>query len=235
MPTKRLPADPDMDHLKHQAKDLMRAHAARTLDAAARIREFHPRFRKAEDRDIGDATLSLTDAQFTIARENFDVPAHERITDPLFRRAGDLIDAGDADGLRALLKEHPALAPQRATLEGGNYFTHPSPIEFVAENPTWHGRLPRNIAAVARVILEAGAERESIDRALALVSSSIVARESGVQLEPIDALCDAGADPNDAARGQAAEVIALLLGASTDERQSVLAIAAQRGSPSRDS
>jgi hypothetical protein len=46
MLVKPLPADASLDHLKYQAKDLMKAQAARNPQAAQRIREFLPRFAK---------------------------------------------------------------------------------------------------------------------------------------------------------------------------------------------
>jgi hypothetical protein len=217
MPVRPLPSDPNLEHLKHQAKDLMRAQQAATREACQRIREFHPRFRSASDAVIAGAAFALGDAQLTIARErgfpswprlrthvrssnrdDLSLPKHERIRDPLFRRAVDLLDAGDEDGLRALLHEHPRLARERVWLEGSNYFTHPSLLEFVAENPTRRGRLPQNIAAIAKVILDAGGatDRESVDSALELAASSNVALECGVQRSLIDVLCDYGADPD---------------------------------------
>ena len=69
MPTKRLPSRPDLDHLKHQAKDLLVDFRARKLDALQRVREFHPRFHAAGDAEIGAATLTLSDAHLAIARE----------------------------------------------------------------------------------------------------------------------------------------------------------------------
>ena len=69
MPVKRLPANPNLDHLKCQARDLLRDHAFRTQGTSQRIREFHPRFTRATDADIFDAQLKLSDAQLTIARE----------------------------------------------------------------------------------------------------------------------------------------------------------------------
>lgn len=217
MPVIPLPSDPDLEHLKHQAKDLMRAQQAATPEACQRIREFHPRFRSAPDDAIAGAAFALGDAQLTIARErgfpswprlrafvqsanhnDLNLPKHERIRDPLFRRAVDLMDAGDEDGLRTLLHEHPNLARERLTLDGSNYFTNPALLEFVAENPTRRGRLPRNIAAIAKIVLDAGAaaDRASANSALALAASSSVAHECGVQRALIDVLCDAGADPN---------------------------------------
>ncbi len=70
MPVRRLPSNPNLDHLKYQAKDLLKEHAARDVGAAQRIREFHPRFNRATDAEIFAAQLKLSDAQLTIARES---------------------------------------------------------------------------------------------------------------------------------------------------------------------
>jgi len=236
MPTKRLPSSPNLDHLKHQARDLLKAHAAGDPEAIQRLREFHPRFVRSTDAEIQSAKLTLSYVQLAIAREygfpswarlkahverperaGLDLPHHERIEDPAFRRAVDLLDAGDADGLRAHLREHPGLARQRVRFEGGNYFGNPALLEFAAENPLRHGRLPANIVEAARVILEAGAktDRSILESTLALVASGRVARECGAQIPLIDLLCDSGADPDNAmlpalAHGEFAAVDALL-------------------------
>lgn len=218
MPVKGLPPNADLDHLKHQAKDLIKAHASRDPQVAQRIREFHPRFRKAADLEIFDARLSLSGAQLTIARErgfaswaklkrhiekptladNLSLPKHERIEDPTFRRAVDLLDSGDVEGLRAELKAHPRLIHQRVTFEGGNYFRNPTLLQFVAENPIRHGTLPANIVEVARVILDAGAKNDqaALNETLGLVCSGRVPRECRVQIPLIDLLCENGADSN---------------------------------------
>ncbi len=126
------------------------------------------------------------------------VPFQERIQDPAFRHAVDLVDAGDVEGLRAHLNTHPNLVHQRVVFEGGNYFQNPSLLEFVAENPIRHGKLPANIVEAAKVILEAGAKNDppTLNETLALVSTGRIARECGVQIALIDLLCDYGADPN---------------------------------------
>src|SRR5215470_8953078 len=105
MPVKPLPPNPDLGHLEHQARDLIRSHAARDLQAAQRIREFHPQFAKSPDDDIFAASFARDDAQLTIARErgfsswtrlkrrvekpvradDLSLPHHERIEDPAFR------------------------------------------------------------------------------------------------------------------------------------------------------
>ncbi len=221
MPVKRLPSNPSLDHLKHQASDLLRAHAAREPGAAQRLREFHPRFLSSTDEEIFRAQLKRSDAQFAIAREHgfpswprlklhveqptlanrLDLPHHERIEDPDFRRAVDLLDAGDVAGLRAHLKQHPGLTHQRILFEGGNYFRNPTLLEFVAENPVRHGKLPANIVDIARVILDAGPkppDQAAINETLVLVATGSVPRECRVQVPLIELLCERGADPNSA-------------------------------------
>src|ERR1700682_298208 len=70
MPVKRLPSNPNLNHLKYQGKDLLNDHTARKPEVAQRIREFHPRFLHATDAEIFAAKLSLSDAQLAIARES---------------------------------------------------------------------------------------------------------------------------------------------------------------------
>jgi hypothetical protein len=220
MPVKPLPPSANLDHLKFQAKDLLKAHASRDPQVAQRIREFHPRFDKSTDAWIFDATLRLSDAQLTIAREcgfpswvrlkrhieksaiadNLSLPHHERIEDVAFRRAVDLLDAGQAEDLRAHLKQHSDLVHQHVTFEGGNYFRNPTLLEFVAENPIRRGTLPANIVEVAKIILDVGAKQNqaALNETLRLVCSGRVPRECRVQIPLIDLLCEHGADPSSA-------------------------------------
>ena len=279
MLTRSLPRKPSLVHLKHQAADLLNAHAARDPQALHRLREFHPRFRGFSDEVIAAAPLKLSDALFAIAREYgfpswprlkafveddlrdvLNLPAHERINDPVFRRAVDLMDAGAAEELRTHLRRNPRLVRRRVDLLGGNYFQSPTLLEFIAENPTRRGSLPANAGEIATVILDAGAAkyRASVDSALALVASSSVARETGVQRDLIRVLCAYGADPDTgvlpallygefdgvdalfthgarmtlipaAALGKADDVRSLVGSASDDERRLALALAAQHG------
>jgi hypothetical protein len=218
MPVRRLPSSPNLEHLKYQAKDLLKGDAAGGAAVAQRIREFHPRWAKATDAEIFAANLNLSDAQLTIARQygfpswtrlkrhvekptladRLDLPHHERIEDAAFRRAVELLDAGDVVGLRAHLKHHPKLARQHVVFEGGNYFRNPTLLEFVAENPVRRGTLPSNIVQVTKVILEAGVEQAALNETLMLVATGSVPRECRVQRPLIDLLCDHGADPDSA-------------------------------------
>jgi Ankyrin repeats (3 copies) len=187
-----------------------------------------------------------------------DLPHQERIEDARFRRAVDLLDAGDVEGLRAFLNQNPRLVRQRMVFEGGNYFRNPSLLEFVAENPVRRGKLPDHIVEIAGVILDAGPDKVSIDDTLGLVASGRIVRECGVQRRLIDLLCERGADTASALRvaiahGEfeaaesliahsapmdlaAAALLArmeefekLLASASDDERQRALALASLFG------
>jgi Ankyrin repeats (3 copies) len=223
MPVRALPSNPDLAHLKYQAKDLLKAHAARDPRAAQRLREFHPRFPRAADDEIFAGELSLSDTQFAIAREygfsswprlkrhvekptlsdQLNLPHHRRIEDPAFRRAVELIDSGDAAALRVHLKEHPQLLRSRVVFEGGNYFRNPALLEFIAENPVRHGTLPRNIVEVARVILDSGVELSVRNETLMLVATGSVPRECRLQLPLINLLCDYGGEPDSALQAAA--------------------------------
>jgi hypothetical protein len=223
MPVRRLPPNPSLNHLRYQAKDLLKGHAARDLAVAQRLREFHPRFTRFADAEIFDAQLSLSGAQLAIAREygfpswarlkkhiekptlsgQLNLPHHERIEDAVFRRAVELLDAGDVPGLRAHLKQHPTLARRHITFEGGNYFRNPTLLEFIAENPVRHGTLPHNILGIAKVILDAGVEQSALNETVMLVATGSVPRECRMQLPLIDFLCERGADPNSAVRSAA--------------------------------
>ena len=223
MPVRAVPEKPSLEHLKYQAKDLLKGLADRDAAVAQRIREFHPRWAKACDAAIFIAHLTLSDAQLAIAREygfanwarlkrrvdkptpgdQVNRPHHERIEDPIFRQAVDLLDAGNVAGLRTHLKRHPNLTRQRMVFEGGNYFRNPTLFEFIAENPVRRATLPKNIVDVATVILDAGVEPGALDDALMLIATGCVPRECGVQIPLIRLLCDRGAGPNHAAEGAA--------------------------------
>ncbi|HYM08045.1 MAG TPA: ankyrin repeat domain-containing protein [Terriglobales bacterium] len=135
--------------------------------------------------------------------DRLDLPHHQRIEDATFRRAVELLDAGDVAGLHEHLKQHPKLTRERVIFEGGNYFRNPTLLEFIAENPVRRGKMPDNIVDLAKVILEAGVEQSALDETLMLVATGSVPRECGKQLPLIDLLCNRGADANSAAHAAA--------------------------------
>jgi hypothetical protein len=62
MPTRPLPNDPSLEHLRKQAKRLRNAVRTGDAEALARVREFHPHANGAI------ARFSLADAQLVVAR-----------------------------------------------------------------------------------------------------------------------------------------------------------------------
>ena len=63
-----LPIQPDLDHLKNQAKDLLKAHRGGDTFACVPLRRLR-RFAIATDADILSAPLTLTQAQFALAMD----------------------------------------------------------------------------------------------------------------------------------------------------------------------
>src|SRR3984957_509516 len=70
MPDRELPARPNLEQYKKQAKDLVKSFALGNLDSLALIKRYHPRFHTLPDADIQKAPFALTDAQLVIAREH---------------------------------------------------------------------------------------------------------------------------------------------------------------------
>ena len=69
MQYKQLPSNPSLEHLKSQAKQLLKAQKENSLDALQRIRAFFPKLSDATASEIQEAVFGLQDAQLTIARE----------------------------------------------------------------------------------------------------------------------------------------------------------------------
>lgn len=130
--------------------------------------------------------------------------------DVSFREAVGAIDAGDVETLERLITATPSLVRDRLASPGSwlrekvggaldGFFQRPYLLWFVAEDPMRTGTLPRNVAAVARAIIDAARRenaanlQEQLDYALTLASWSWIARQRGVQLDLIDVLIDAGA------------------------------------------
>ena len=217
MPTKRLPNSAHLDHLKRQAKDLLRDFRSGRMSAFQRVREFHPKCESLSDDAVASSTFALSDAQLSIAREygygswprlktaiaerhqeELVLSHNDRLPDGPFKQALDFIDEGDVARLRAHLSTHPDLVDEEASFEGGNYFSSPTLLEFLPENPTRQGSLPENTLAIAETLLDAGADRnqDAMNETVMLAASGRVCREAGLQTPLLKLLCDRGADPN---------------------------------------
>src|SRR5262249_12575467 len=199
----RLPARPNIDHYRKRAKALVKAGAAPTL----------------------------TKAQFQVAREHGfaswpkfarHVEALTRARSPISRyeKAVDAIVAGDAATLARLLREDPRLVHARSTREHQSTLLH-----YVSANGVedFRQKTPKNIVAITRMLLDAGADvnAESTaygghSTAINLAGTSVHPAFAGVQIELLQLLFDRGAriDGLDAVaclrngRGPAAEHLA---------------------------
>ena len=111
-PQQPLPPDASLEHLKYQAKDLLKAVKSHDPAALIRVRASLPRLAKSSDADLRQAKFTLADAQFILAREyGFEswpkLKTHvEGDPDKLFAEA---INGNDAAKVKALLRKHPAL------------------------------------------------------------------------------------------------------------------------------
>jgi hypothetical protein len=104
MSVRRLPVHPDLDQLRHQAKDLLRAMRAGDPDAVAELAACHPR-------PPVPAAAKLADAQLVLAR-SYQAPSWPRLV--LACRLVNAIWQDDVEAVRALVVKHPALLHQPA-------------------------------------------------------------------------------------------------------------------------
>ncbi|MCY4181077.1 MAG: ankyrin repeat domain-containing protein [Litoreibacter sp.] len=216
MPTKWLPDSANIDHLKRQAKDLLRDFRDADMSAFQRAREFHPKFAETPDNGMTSRSFALSDAQLSIAREygyaswprlraaiadrsheTLALTHNERLPDGPFKQALDFMDAGNEARLKDHLARHPGLIHEEALFEGGNYFQTPTLLEFLPENPNRQERIPANALKIAEILLEAGAaqNQEALNETVMLAASGRICRESGLQNALIELLCQHGADP----------------------------------------
>ena len=70
MPIRSLPAWPSLEHLRNQAKDLLKSYRAGHTPALVRFREALPRLSELPDDRLARLSLSLRDAQRVIAAEH---------------------------------------------------------------------------------------------------------------------------------------------------------------------
>src|SRR5262245_44540970 len=110
-PTRRLPVRPDLDQLRHQAKDLLRAIRGGDAEALTDLKEFHPH-------PPDPADTKLADAQLILAR-SYGAPSWARIV-----TCCNLIDAiwdDDVETVRSLVLEHPNLLTEDAGIRNNNW------------------------------------------------------------------------------------------------------------------
>lgn len=111
MPARRLPIRPNLEQLKHQAKDLLRAIQRREPGAIEDLHQYHPE-------RIDPASVKLADAQLVLAR-SYEAPSWPRLA--LAARLIDAIWRDDLDEVRAIIAGSPRLLHESATIRDSNW------------------------------------------------------------------------------------------------------------------
>ena len=119
MSARHLPVRPDLNQLRHQAKDLLRAIRSRDPSAVADLETYHPK-------PIAPERAKLADAQLVLAR-SYQAPSWPRLV--LACKLIDAICHDDADTVRDLVVRHPNLLHENAGIRNGNWGP---PLSFAA-------------------------------------------------------------------------------------------------------
>jgi hypothetical protein len=146
MPKQKLPVRPNLNQLKHQAKDLLRAIHAGDPSGLADLQAFH-------SEKIDPANVKLADAQLVLAR-SYESPSWPRLV-----QACKLIDAiwrDDIEALREIVAKHPKLIHESALITDRNWGL---PMSYAAN-------LGRD--AIIKMLYELGARdlEHALDRAV---------------------------------------------------------------------
>jgi hypothetical protein len=134
---KPLPARPSLEQFKKQAKDLVKDHRSRSVDAFSLIREFLPSLAGKTDEEITLFPFALHDAQSVVARQyGFDgwnrlrdhlaaasaQPALDAAVETRFRTICRAYERGDYAGFRSVMNEAmiKAIPPENFESVGRN-------------------------------------------------------------------------------------------------------------------
>src|SRR5208337_606032 len=177
---KPLPARPNLEQYKKQAKDLKSsATNLKLADAQLQIARGHgfqswPKFAKHIE--------GLSSANSPVSK---------------FEQAADAIVSGDRATLESLLKENPELTRQRSTRVHRATLLH-----YISANgfENYRQKTPANAVEIATLLLNAGAEVDAIadsygkDATLGLVATSVHPHRAGVQITLLELLLQHGAN-----------------------------------------
>ncbi|XVS61319.1 ankyrin repeat domain-containing protein [Actinosynnema sp. CA-299493] len=174
-----LPARPNLDHLRHQARDLLRAARRDDLDALARVRAVAER-------------VVLASAQLAVAREH-GFPSWAKLKLEVERR--DVLNQRDPSRLAELLARHP----EAATTRMENWSDHRKGADvlgYLAMLRLDHRRLglPRGLpgsGVAAKALIDAGAP---VDGHPGDQETPLITAASCGDVEVAEVLIEAGAD-----------------------------------------
>jgi hypothetical protein len=224
MDPRPLPVLAPLAHYREQAEQLLAAHRTADPTAIRAFHECHPRFldpvvtwkpRELADAEIAAAVLDLDDARLVVARgysfRDWDaLVAHVEAVgtegSPVrrFETTAEAVIDGDEPALAAALRADPGLVTARSV----RITCHDPPVHgatllhYLAANGVegYRQRSPANAVAIARLLLEAGAEVDALARmyggespTLSMLVSSTPPAEAGVQVPLVHVLLDFGA------------------------------------------
>ena len=173
-----LPARPDLDQLRHQAKDLLHAAQRGDPDAIGRI-------------DAVAAQILLSTAQLALARE-YGFASWAKMKLEVERR--DILNSRDLSRLNRLLAEHPEMATEKmqhwADRQCGDPLGYIMMLRFNHDRLGLPAELP-GTGDIAKALIEAGAPVNGHpgDKETPLISAASVG-----DADVVRALIEAGAD-----------------------------------------
>jgi len=148
MPARRLPVRPDLDQLKHQAKDLLQAIHAGDPGALGELAEHHP--------EPPDPTRAkLFDAQLVLAR------SYQATSWPRLVHATQLVDAiwaDDVEAVRDLVTRNPALLHEHVLIRSDSNWG--PPMSYAAN--LGRDRMVRMLHGLGAKDLESAAGRAAL-------------------------------------------------------------------------
>ena len=227
-----LPFDAPLSAYEEQAAALLAGWTAGDADAIRVFRNRHPAFldhdipwleRRMTDAEVRAVTIDRDAARLAVARwyEFADWRRLSEYVDAVrqpgpvarFERAVEAVIDGDITTLARLVREHPEVIRARSTRV--NNFDPPvhraTLLHYLAANGVegHRQRSPTNAVAIARLLLDAGADPNALSSAyggqcttLALLVSSSPTAEAGTQMPLVEALVTSGASLEPAGTGQ---------------------------------
>lgn len=192
----------------------------------------------------GSRKFSLSDAQLIVARlhgfaswkkfaSHVGELARANSAVSKFEAAADAIVNGEIAKLKRLLRKNPGLVRARSTRQHRSTLLH-----YVSANgiEDFRQKTPKNIVAITKVLLEAGADLNAESEAygggsttLGLTATSCHPADAGVQIELMQALLDGGArldQPSAAGNAQS-----IVKGCFANGQPQAAAFLASRGAP----
>jgi ankyrin repeat protein len=202
-----VPYQASLEAYERKSEGLFAAIKAGEESAAWRFKWLHPSFRGRHVSDVNAAALELADARLVVAQEHsFESWAElAAFTDDVrregptarFEAAVEAVIAGNLEALRSMLEADPVLIRARSVRRH-----HATLLHYVAANGVENGRqkTPANAVAVARTLLDAGAEVDALAdmydekcTTMSMLVSSAHPANAGLQATLAETLLDYGA------------------------------------------